>query len=98
MGWTKTPYFAEYGGSEGWNNFVKTVPDCTPEQARRIAFKDPKITYFFFCREGMVLLDPERIFNANDAVFFTGEPQPGSAPQADLYVKKGTLLLTFCSS
>ena len=70
--------------------------DCSPEEARRIAMLDPESRFFFFCRDGMVLENPEwpepRIFNPGDAVFFSGEPWWGSAPQCDGYQKDGLSL------
>lgn len=92
MPWAKTGNVAMYGGAD-WSNYKKTVPDCTPEQARRIAILDPTISFFFCAREYMVLTNPAwpgpRTFNPGDAVFFSGEPWWGSAPQCDGYVKTG---------
>lgn len=93
MGWTKKPNAAQYKGAD-WNNFVLRAHNCTPEQARRIAFINPEITFYFFCREYMVLEGPvyEKYgaFYPGDAVFFKGEPWLGSAPQCDTYIKNGT--------
>jgi hypothetical protein len=76
-----------------WESYVKTAPNCPPEQARRIALLDPTISFFFHCREPMVLTNPAwpapRRFNPGDSVFFNGEPRWGSAPQCDGYVKDG---------
>ena len=47
---------------------------------------DPAITFFFYCRQSMVL-EGKGTFNPGDAVFFSGTPWPGSAPQADIYQK-----------
>lgn len=81
---------AMYKGAN-WDGLIKIVPNCTPESARIIATLDPSISFFFFCRDGMVLEpmggNPERIFSPGDAVFFSGEPWWGSAPQCDGYVK-----------
>jgi hypothetical protein len=76
---------AQYGGAD-WSNFIKTMPNCTPQLAQRVAWADPNIGFFFFCRQGMVL-SGHPPFNPGDAVFFSGSPWPGSAPQADLYQK-----------
>jgi hypothetical protein len=86
MPWTKTPNVAMYKGAN-WQGLVKRVSNSSPEQAKRIAMQDPHITFFFFCREYMVLetLGDQGVFNPGDAVFFSGEPWFGSAPQCDSY-------------
>jgi hypothetical protein len=88
MPWTKTPNVAMYGGAN-WQTLVKRVSNSSPEQAKRIAMLDPKITFFFFCREYMVLepLGDQGIFYPGDAVFFSGKSWFGSAPQCDSYQK-----------
>jgi len=90
MTWVKTPDVAQYKGAD-WNNFIQKVPNCSVNQAKRIAMKNPAITFFFFCREGIILEGPveEKYgpFNPGDAVFFSGEPWYGSAPQCDGYKK-----------
>ena len=90
MAWTKTPNVAQFKGAD-WTNFIHKEPNCTPEMAKRIALKNPNITFFFFCREYMVLegpvLEKYGAFNPGDAVFFSGEPWYGSAPQCDAYQK-----------
>ncbi|MEO8532281.1 MAG: glycosyl hydrolase family 18 protein [Flavobacterium sp.] len=90
MAWIKKPDVAMFKGAD-WNTLIKKVPNCTPEEAKRIALKDAKISFFFFCREFMVLetLGDKGIFNPGDAVFFSGEPWYGSAPQCDSYEKTG---------
>lgn len=92
MPWNKTPNVAMYKGAD-WSGLVKTVPQCSPQQAFRITRLDPSISFFFFCREYMVLEatagNPTRTFNPGDAVFFTGQPWFGSAPQCDAYQKNG---------
>src|SRR4051795_1831924 len=85
MPFTVTPNVAQYGGAN-WSNFIKTVPNCTPQSAQRIARADPNIGFFFYCR-GVLVLDGHPQFNPGDAVFFSGAPWPGSAPQADIYQK-----------
>ena len=85
MPFTITPNVAQYGGAD-WSNFIKTVPNCTPQSAQRIARADPNIGFFFYCR-GLLVLDGHAQFNPGDAVFFSGAPWPGSAPQADIYQK-----------
>jgi hypothetical protein len=90
MAWVKKANSAMFKGAN-WDSLIKKVPNCTPEQAKRIALKDSKITFFFFCREAMVLenLGDKGFFNSGDAVFFSGEPWYGSAPQCDSYEKAG---------
>jgi hypothetical protein len=85
MPFTITPNVAQYGGAN-WSNFIKTVPNCTPQSAQRIARAEPNIGFFFYCR-GVLVLDGHPQFNPGDAVFFSGTPWPGSAPQADIYQK-----------
>ena len=90
MPYVETANVAMYKGAN-WDGLIKTVPNCTPESARIIATLDPDVDFFFFCRDGMVLEptngNPERYFSPGDAVFFSGQPQWGSAPQCDGYLK-----------
>ena len=89
MGWNKKSNVAQYGQAS-WDNFVSKTKNTTPEQAMRIAFANPNITFFFYCRQGMVLEGPgakHGPFEPGDAVFFTGQPWYGSAPQCDSYEK-----------
>jgi len=88
MAWLKTPNVAMFGGAN-WDTLIKKVSNCSPEQAKRIALQNPNVTFFFFCRERMVLppLGDQGVFNPGDAVFFSGEPWFGSAPQCDSYQK-----------
>jgi Glycosyl hydrolases family 18 len=92
MPWTKTANVAMFEGAD-WSSFSKVVGNCSPPQAQRIAMRDPTIRFFFVCREPMVLTNPAwpqpRTFAPGDAVFFTGEPWWGSAPQCDGYQKDG---------
>lgn len=92
MPWSQTKNVAMYEGAN-WDAYIKTVPNCSPEQARRIALLDPEISFFFYCRDYMVLTNPTwpapREFNLGDAVFFSGEPWYGSAPQCNSYKKDG---------
>jgi hypothetical protein len=88
MPWIKTANAAQYEGAD-WSNYVKTVPNCTPAQAQLIAFQDPGISYFFYCRDHMVLTNG-RSFKRGDAVFFNSTQAPwyGSAPQCDAYKRQ----------
>ncbi|MBT2118903.1 hypothetical protein KK141_11240 [Dyella sp. LX-66] len=97
MPWIKTANVAQYEGAD-WSNYVKTVSHCTPAKAQLIAFQDPSISYFFYCREFMVLTDG-RSFKPGDAVFFNGTQPPwyGSAPQCDAY-KRPCIAVAYANS
>lgn len=89
MGWNKTANVAQYGQAS-WDNYVSKASNTTAAGAMRIAFADPAITFFFFCRDYMVLDGPGGQygpFQPGDAVFFTGDSWYGSAPQCDSYQK-----------
>ena len=90
MGWNKRANLAQYE-SGNWSNFVKKVATGTAEEAMRVAFANPDITFFFFCRQGIGLNKPPAAqygpFNAGDAVFFKGQPWYGNALQCDSYEK-----------
>jgi hypothetical protein len=89
MGWNKKSNVAQFGEAN-WDNFVKKVSSTTAQEAMRIAFFNPDITFFFYCREYMELKGPAAKygpFQPGDAVFFTGKPWYGSAPQCDSYEK-----------
>ncbi len=92
MPWSKSANVAMYKGAD-WSSLIAQVPNCTPEMAKRIALRNPAITFFFFCREPLYLEptggNPGRSFNAGDAVFFAGQPWFGSAPQCDSYQRNG---------
>lgn len=92
MPWQKTPNVAMFKGAD-WSNLIQQAPNCTPQLAKRIALRNPAITFFFLCNEPMYLEptgpNPARQFNPGDAVFFSGEPWFGSAPQCDSYQKNG---------
>ena len=83
--WVQKPNVAEYGGAD-WGNEVKRVSNVSLEEAQAIGEKDPNITFFFYMRQPMVLTG-KGTFNPKDAVFFSGAPWYGSAPQADSYEK-----------
>lgn len=91
MGWKKRANAAQYGHAS-WDNYVTKVPNTTAQEAMRIAFANPDITFFFFCREPVFLSGPGEQygpFEAGDAVFFTGKPWYGASPQCDSYEKTG---------
>ena len=85
MSWTKTANVAMLGDAN-WDGFIRKVPNSSPQQAKRISIKNPKINFFFFCREHSKLGDKGE-FDPGDAVFFRGKPSFGSAPQCDSYQK-----------
>ena len=82
--WKKMDNVAEYKGAS-WNNFLKTVSNTTVENAQKIADEDNNVTFFFYCRQPIML--DSRSFKAGDAVFFSGQPWYGNAPQCDAYQK-----------
>lgn len=92
MPWSIKRNAAMFAGAN-WNGHVKTVSGCTPEKARRIAAQDPRIRFFFICRDHLTLEHRQwakpKYFYPDDAVFFTGEPWYGHTPQCDVYVKEG---------
>jgi hypothetical protein len=92
MPYQMTANVAMFEGAD-WSGFKQVVSGCTPQQAQRIAMLDPTISFFFFAREYMVLTNPgwsgDRVFQPGDAVFFSGAPWWGSAPQCDAYQKDG---------
>ncbi len=83
--WVKKPNVAQYG-CVNWNNEVKLVSSLTVEQAKKIAEEEPQITFFFYVRQPMYLTKKGN-FQPGDAVFLSGEPSYGTAPQADAYEK-----------
>ena len=85
MSWTKKADVAMFGDAN-WDGFIKKVSNSSPEQAKRIAMKNPKIAFFFFCR-GNLDLGNKGVFNQGDAVFFSGKHWYGDAPQCDSYQK-----------
>ena len=72
MPFTITRNVAQYGGAD-WSNFIKTVPNCTPQSAQRIARADPNIGFFFYCR-GLQVLDGHPPFNPGEACSSPARP------------------------
>ncbi|MEM7111714.1 MAG: hypothetical protein AAF614_04730 [Chloroflexota bacterium] len=90
--WKKVPNVAQYGGAD-WSNLVERHANLTVEQAQAIGAANPKITFFFIMRSNMYLgaannQPAKGSFSPGDAVFFSGQPWYGSAPQADAYEKQ----------
>jgi len=85
--WTKIESRAQYAGAD-WSTHVKTIPNSSPEAAQEyVANTDRQISFFFYVREFMNL-SGHGDFNAGDAVFFTGLPWYGTAPQCDAYQRE----------
>lgn len=68
------------------DTLIKTVSGTTPAQAKLLAFQDPDIAFFFYCREAVDLGAGQR-FASGDALFFNGKLLDGydSGPQGDIY-------------
>jgi hypothetical protein len=81
--WVKKPNVAQYGGAD-WTNEVKRASGLSVEDAKRMAEQDPRITFFFYMRQYMSLRGKGH-FRPGDAVFFSGKPWYGGAPQADAH-------------
>lgn len=90
MNWKEIPNVAMYGNGD-WSGFVEKVPNCNVETAKEIAENNPKISFFFICKDD-VNLNKGGYFNRGDAVFFNGEPHYGSAPQCDIFQKENNIL------
>lgn len=84
-GVTKVPNVAMYEGAD-WKNYLYTQNYLNVETALWKA--STSATFFFYCRQPMVLKNG-RSFNKGDAVFFSGVPWWGSAPQCDAYYRSG---------
>lgn len=89
-GFRKTGDVAQYGRAD-WNNVIGMVQRVSLAQAAEIANSNPEIEFFFYVKGSMVLVreDGDRlVFRGGDAVFFSGKPWWGSAPDlADGYEK-----------
>jgi hypothetical protein len=84
-GVAKVPNVAMYEGAD-WSNFLYTQNYMNVETA---LWKAPGCaTFFFYCRQPMVLKNG-RSFRPGDAVYFSGIPWWGSAPQCDGYTRSG---------
>ena len=77
----KVPNVAMFQGAN-WDNYLYTQNFPTIEAALQGA--QTAASFFFYCR-GPLILTNGRSFQTGDAVFFTGVPWWGSAPQADAY-------------
>lgn len=78
----KHPGVAQYGDGD-WSGHLMTLCGTTPNAAMQTAQTNGAITFFFFCNQPVSF--GGRLFNPGDAVFFTGAPRWGSAPQCDGY-------------
>lgn len=79
------PNVAMYQGAN-WDNYLYTQNFPTVDQAFQAA--QTAADFFFYCR-GPIILTNGRSFQTGDAVFFTGVPWWGSAPQCDAYYLGG---------
>ncbi|HEX9938672.1 MAG TPA: hypothetical protein VGB15_16150 [Longimicrobium sp.] len=81
---TKQPGVAQYGEGD-WSGHLMTVCGTTPDVAMQLAQANGAVTFFFFCNEYVTF--GGRKFFPGDAVFFTGTPRWGGAPQCDGYYR-----------
>ena len=81
----KTADVAMYGAGD-WSGYLRTGNYPSADEALQAAMGGE--TFFFYCR-GALNLGPGKSFQPGDAVFFTGEPKWGSAPQCDGYALSG---------
>lgn len=77
----KVPNVAMYGEAN-WDNYLYTQNFPNVNAAFQAA--GTEASFFFYCR-GPMVLGNGRSFQTGDAVFFTGIPWWGSAPQCDSY-------------
>lgn len=75
------PNVAMYGEAN-WDNYLYTQNFSNVNAAFQAA--GTEASFFFYCR-GPMVLGNGRSFQTGDAVFFTGTPWWGSAPQCDSY-------------
>ncbi|STQ91440.1 hypothetical protein [Iodobacter fluviatilis] len=83
--WVKTNNVAQYQEAN-WANWIGTKACGSVEAAQAYAAQNAEISFFFYCRQNMVLTNG-RSFSPGDAAFFSGQPWYGSAPQCDSYQK-----------
>lgn len=81
----KTADVAMYGGAD-WSGLLRKANYPSADVAMQAAMGGE--TFFFYCR-GPLYLGPDKSFQTGDAVYFTGEPHWGSAPQCDGYALSG---------
>ena len=79
------PNVAMFEGAN-WDNYLYTWNFATSDEALQGA--QTAASFFFYCREPIVLTNG-RSFQTGDAVFFSGLPWWGSAPQCDGYYLGG---------
>lgn len=90
-GYTKVPDVAMYKNAD-WSKVIGISRNIPLDVAFQIADKNPEIKFFFYVTGYSMVLELQegnyRRFGHNDAVFFGGEPQWGSAPGlANGYIK-----------
>ena len=91
FGFKKLPDVAQYKNAD-WSNIIGVAKGITLEEALKIARKNPEIAFFFYTKGWQMVLEKEngdyRVFRSGDAVFFSGQPWWGTAPDlADGYIR-----------
>ena len=93
--WKQVPDHAQYKGAD-WKNKVKRINGIKLEEAKEIGALDPTVSFFFYVKGGQMVLEGKGVFRHGDAVFFSGKPWYGTAPDlADSYEKPLDLKLTY---
>jgi hypothetical protein len=95
MPWIKLSHISKSQVTK-WDDHIRTVKNCSPAQAQRIALKDPKIKFFTYCREKTLFENPQRIVDVGDVLFFSKEPSFGSSLKFDTYQKTGMSVAYVC--
>ena len=90
----KTANVAQYGKGD-WSGMLRKGNYASADDALQAANNGE--TFFFYCR-GPLDLGPGKQFNTGDAVYFSGEPWWGSAPQCDAYSLSGGCSNTYNSN
>lgn len=81
----KMPNVAMFGGGD-WSRMLRRAN--YPSASLALQAANTAESFFFYCRSA-VNLGPGKWFQAGDAVYFSGLPQWGSAPQCDGYALSG---------
>ena len=76
-----------------WSQVIGIAKRISITEAKQIAEENPEITFFFYTKGYRMVLEKTdgsyRVFYHGDTVFFSGEPQWGTAPGlADGYLKQ----------
>jgi uncharacterized protein YkwD/thiol-disulfide isomerase/thioredoxin len=73
-----------------WGNEIRRVNQTSLENAKEIASKDARITYFFFVTSNNVRIPRKGFYRKGDAVFFSGTPNLKKRSTMDTWVKATT--------